>query len=62
MLIVVCDIPSHMYSFSFEQNPDWSRSFSSQPEIWDYLRRVTDRYDLRRSIHFGVEVTGARSV
>jgi cation diffusion facilitator CzcD-associated flavoprotein CzcO len=55
-----CDIQSHMYSFSFEQNPDWSRSFSSQTEIWAYLRRVTDKYDLRRNIDFGVEVTGAR--
>jgi cation diffusion facilitator CzcD-associated flavoprotein CzcO len=55
-----CDIQSHMYSFSFEQNPEWTRSFSSQPEIWDYLRRVTAKYDLRRSIHFGMEVTGAR--
>jgi cation diffusion facilitator CzcD-associated flavoprotein CzcO len=55
-----CDIQSHLYSFSFEQNPDWTRSFSSQTEIWAYLRRVADRYDLRRRIHFGVEVTGAR--
>ena len=28
-----CDIPSHMYSFSYELNSDWSKSFSSQPEI-----------------------------
>jgi cation diffusion facilitator CzcD-associated flavoprotein CzcO len=55
-----CDIQSHMYSFSFEQNPDWTRSFSPQPEIWDYLRRVTDTYGLRRHIRFGTEVTGAR--
>src|ERR1044071_7690601 len=55
-----CDIQSHMYSFSFEQNPRWSRSFSPQPEIWAYLRDVTDRYGLRRHIRFGVEVTGAR--
>ncbi|PRX47220.1 cation diffusion facilitator CzcD-associated flavoprotein CzcO [Prauserella shujinwangii] len=55
-----CDIRSHMYSFSFAQNPDWSRSFSGQPEIWAYLRRVADTYDLRRSIRFGVEATGAR--
>src|SRR3954471_12596770 len=55
-----CDIQSHMYSFSFEQNPDWTRSFSPQPEIWDYLRRVTETYDLRRHIRFGTEVTGAR--
>jgi len=55
-----CDIQSHMYSFSFEQNPEWTRSFSPQPEIWDYLRRVTDRYGLRRHVRFGTEVTGAR--
>lgn len=55
-----CDIQSHMYSFSFEQNPGWSRSFSPQPEIWRYLREVADRYDLRERIHFGVEVTGMR--
>ena len=55
-----CDIQSHMYSFSFEQNPGWSRSFSPQPEIWDYLREVADTYGLRDHIRFGVEVTGAR--
>ena len=55
-----CDIQSHMYSFSFEQNPKWTRSFPSQPEIWDYLRTVTDRYGLRRHIRFGQELTGAR--
>ncbi len=55
-----CDVQSHMYSFSFEQNPRWSRSFSPQEEIWQYLRDVTDRYGLRRHIRFGVEVTGAR--
>src|SRR5690349_17601836 len=30
-----CDIPSHLYSFSFALNPDWSHTFSPQPEIWD---------------------------
>src|SRR6266496_6094137 len=55
-----CDIQSHMYSFSFAQNPRWTRSFSPQPEIWQYLREVTDRYGLRRHIRFGVAVTGAR--
>ena len=35
-----CDVPSHLYSFSFAPNPDWSRSFSPQPEIWKYLRQV----------------------
>jgi len=55
-----CDIPSHMYSFSFEQNPGWSRAYSPQPEIWRYLREVAAKYDLRRFIRFGQEMTGAR--
>jgi cation diffusion facilitator CzcD-associated flavoprotein CzcO len=55
-----CDIQSHMYSFSFAQNPGWTRSYSPQPEIWSYLKDVTDRYRLRDHIRFGVEVTGAR--
>ncbi|HET6709555.1 NAD(P)/FAD-dependent oxidoreductase [Amycolatopsis sp.] len=55
-----CDIPSHMYSFSFEQNPDWSRAYSPQPEIWRYLREVADKHDLRRFVRFGQEMTGAR--
>ena len=55
-----CDIQSHMYSFSYEQNPHWSRSFSAQPEIFDYLKGVADKYRLRERIRFGVEITGAR--
>ncbi|MBK1785909.1 flavin-containing monooxygenase [Prauserella cavernicola] len=55
-----CDIQSHMYSFSFEQNPGWSRSFSPQPEIHDYMRRVARKYDLYRFVRFGQELTGAR--
>jgi cation diffusion facilitator CzcD-associated flavoprotein CzcO len=55
-----CDVPSHLYSFSFAPNPDWTHSFSRQPEIWDYLERVTDRYALRRRLRFEVTVTGAR--
>ncbi|MFE6617341.1 flavin-containing monooxygenase [Amycolatopsis sp. NPDC057786] len=54
-----CDVQSHMYSFSYEQNPDWSRSFSPAPEIFQYLKDVTDKYRLRRKIRFGVELTGA---
>lgn len=54
-----CDVPSHLYSFSFAPNPDWSRTFSPQPEIWDYLERCADRFDVRRSIVFGTEVHDA---
>ncbi len=52
-----CDIPSHLYSFSFAQNPDWSRSYPAQPEIEAYLERTTDAFGLRRHIRFGAEVT-----
>jgi cation diffusion facilitator CzcD-associated flavoprotein CzcO len=54
-----CDVPSPMYSFSFAQNPDWSRFFSPQQEIWDYLRDVVERYDLAPHIRYGREVTAA---
>jgi cation diffusion facilitator CzcD-associated flavoprotein CzcO len=54
-----CDVPSHLYSFSFAPNPDWSHSFSRQPEIWRYVEDVTDRYGLRRHLAFGTEVIRA---
>ena len=54
-----CDVPSHLYSFSFAPNPDWSRTYSPQPEIRAYLERVARERDLYRSIRFGTSVTGA---
>lgn len=47
-----CDIPSRLYSFSFAQNPSWSRRFSGQAEIHAYLRNVADRYDVTPRIRF----------
>jgi cation diffusion facilitator CzcD-associated flavoprotein CzcO len=55
-----CDIPSHLYSFSFAPNPGWAHSFSRQPEIWAYLEEVTDRYGLRGHLRLGAEVAEAR--
>ena len=55
-----CDVPSHLYSFSFEPNPRWSRMFSSQDEIWQYLRHCVDAYDLAPHLRFDADVTGAR--
>ena len=46
-----CDVPSHLYSFSFAPNPDWSRSFSPQTEIQAYLERT--------ATDFGGRVRGA---
>ncbi|MFN2464341.1 MAG: flavin-containing monooxygenase [Candidatus Dormibacteria bacterium] len=47
-----CDVPSHLYSFSFAPNPAWSRSFSLQPEILEYLRQCADRFGIRPFIRF----------
>jgi cation diffusion facilitator CzcD-associated flavoprotein CzcO len=54
-----CDVPSHLYSLSFAPNPEWTRTFSLQPEIHAYLQRVADDFDVRRFIRFGHEVTDA---
>jgi cation diffusion facilitator CzcD-associated flavoprotein CzcO len=54
-----CDVPSHLYSFSFAPNPGWSRTFSRQPEIQDYLRRCTDEHGVAPHLRFGHEVTAA---
>ena len=53
---VACDVPSHLYSFSFEPNPNWSRRYSSGGEIWEYTRHCARKYDLYRSIQFGKKV------
>ena len=54
-----CDVPSHLYSFSFAPNPDWTRTYSRQGEIEAYLRRVAHDFDLGRSVRLGTTVTGA---
>lgn len=52
-----CDVPSHLYSFSFYPNPNWSRKFAPQGEIFSYLQDCAARFDLRRHIRFGTEVS-----
>ena len=54
-----CDVPSHLYSFSFALNPDWTQTYSSQPEIWEYLRRCADEFGVRSHIRFGCAVESA---
>ena len=54
-----CDVESHLYSFSFAPNTEWSRTFARQSEIRSYLEDVADRYRLRDRIRFGATVTGA---
>lgn len=55
-----CDVPSHLYSFSFEPKPDWGRLFSPQEEIYAYLRHCADKYALRPQIRFSSRVEEAR--
>lgn len=52
-----CDVASDLYSFSFAPNPEWTDTYSHQPEIWAYLRRVAHTYDLERLIRYSHEVT-----
>jgi cation diffusion facilitator CzcD-associated flavoprotein CzcO len=55
-----CDVPSHLYSFSFAPNPDWSSTYSAQAEIRAYLEGCIDRFGLRPKLRTGVDVTDAR--
>jgi cation diffusion facilitator CzcD-associated flavoprotein CzcO len=54
-----CDVPSHLYSYSTECNPDWSRMYPTQVEIWDYLRACADKHRLGPVIRFNTEVREA---
>lgn len=56
---VACDVPSYYYSYSFEQNPDWSKKFVEGDEIKQYFEDVADKYDLRKHLSFDSEVTKA---
>lgn len=51
-----CDVPSHMYSFSFAPNTQWTRPYPQQQEIQDYILRVTEQYALRPLIRFNSDV------
>lgn len=51
-----CDIPSLLYSYSFEQNPSWSQAYSGSTEILQYIERIVAKYDLTRFIKFSSEV------
>lgn len=52
-----CDVPSPLYSFSYELNPSWSRLFSPQQEIWAYLRACVTKHGLARHLRYGKHVT-----
>lgn len=54
-----CDVPSHLYSFSFDPDPGWTRTYSPQPEIQAYLRRTAEKHGLLAHLRFGAEVEDA---
>jgi cation diffusion facilitator CzcD-associated flavoprotein CzcO len=55
-----CDVESHLYSFSFEPNPDWSRTFAGQREILEYMKHCAYKYGVYPYIRFGASVKRAR--
>lgn len=55
-----CDVESVLYSLSYAPNPEWTRTFSPQPEIRAYLERVAAEHDVVPRIRFNETVTGAR--
>ncbi len=57
---LACDVKSHLYSFSFDLNADWSRLWSGQPEILAYFERCAERYRLGPHLRLGTEVTSAQ--
>ena len=55
-----CDVPSHLYCYSFEPNPDWSMVYSGQAEIQAYIRACAEKYELLDHIRFETTVDAAR--
>ena len=52
-----CDTPAHTYTFSFESNPDFTRSYVSGVELQDYFERIVRKYGLEEHLRFGQQVT-----
>lgn len=56
---VQCDVPAHIYAFPFDPNPNWSRFYSSGPEIQEYIKLTAKKWDLERSIKYNHKVVKA---
>src|SRR5262245_53175228 len=54
-----CDVPSHVYAYSFELKGDWSHRFSPGAEIQSYFESVADKYGLRQHFRFNSEIARA---
>ena len=55
-----CDVPSHLYSFSFAPGHEWSRRYAPQPEILRYLERVSERFGVEPHLRLNTELESAR--
>ncbi|WP_431237060.1 flavin-containing monooxygenase [Mycolicibacterium aichiense] len=57
---LACDVKSHLYSYSFDLNSQWSRMWPGQPELLQYFERSTDRHGLRPHLRLNTEITSAQ--
>ncbi|MCH2412598.1 MAG: NAD(P)/FAD-dependent oxidoreductase [Acidimicrobiales bacterium] len=57
---VACDVPSHLYSYTFAPNPEWTHRFSPGPEIQEYLEAVAAEHDVDQDVRYGEEVAEMR--
>src|SRR5258706_11131004 len=53
---IACDVPSHLYAYSFALNPDWSYKFSPGAEIRAYFERIAHEHAVEERVRFGDEV------
>lgn len=54
-----CDVPSTLYCYSFEPNPNWSRKYSTQPDIHAYIKQTAEKHNIPQHIQFSTEVLNA---
>ena len=54
-----CDVPAHLYTLSFEPNPDWTETFAGQPEILAHLQATAAKHELADITRFGCEIAAA---
>ncbi|KAL0633164.1 hypothetical protein Q9L58_007950 [Maublancomyces gigas] len=56
---IACDVPAHIYTFSWEPNPNWTEYYVGGDEIWHYIKDTSDKYDLARDVQFKSKVLEA---
>lgn len=56
---VACDIPSHVYQYTFEPNTKWSKYFSGGAEILEYVKGVAKKYKVDNKVRYNTKVVGA---